>query len=75
MIGQMPRQKTKPPFSRAAFLSVWFCYAFLGANTLTPIIDYLAEERLTFKVVDYLAELEAAKNKIQRKQRKTRATK
>jgi hypothetical protein len=45
----------------------------LGADhTMTPIVDYLAEDRLTFKVVDYLAELEAAKNKTQRK---TRATK
>jgi hypothetical protein len=42
---------------------------------MTPIVDYLAQERLTFKVIDYLAELEAAKNKTQRKQRKTRATK
>ncbi|HWO32400.1 MAG TPA: hypothetical protein VNO32_26695 [Candidatus Acidoferrum sp.] len=42
---------------------------------MTPIIDYLEQERLTFKVVDYLAELEAAKNKLQRKQRKTCATK
>jgi hypothetical protein len=42
---------------------------------MTPIVDYLAQERLTFKVVDYLAELDAAKTRLQRKQRKTRATK